>query len=205
MMLWMPAVLWTALGFFLGSLPFSVWVGKLAIHADLRGLGDGNPGSANAWRLGGWRVGLPVLALDFLKAALPVGIAHQVGGIAGWNLVPVALAPILGHAWSPFLGFRGGKAVDATFGAWTGLTLWQGPTLLGIILGITYGTQENDGWSVALGMTVFFVCIQIAYDDPVLSSIAAANLLVLAWTHRRDLRNLPRPRAWVVRALGRVH
>jgi glycerol-3-phosphate acyltransferase PlsY len=204
MMLWTQVVLWTVLGFFLGAMPFSVWLGRFLGSLDLPALGDGNPGAANAWRVGGWRIGFPVLALDYLKAALPVGIAYQTGSVSGWSLFPVALAPILGHVWSPFLQFRGGKGVNVSFGVWSGLTLWQGPTLLGILLALCYGVQQNDGWSVALGMAGFLGCLVFAYGDPVLSSIGAANMLVLAWTHRRELNHPPRLRSWLTGDRGRT-
>jgi acyl phosphate:glycerol-3-phosphate acyltransferase len=206
---WLPVLFWTVLGFLLGALPFSVWLGRLRVHADIRGYGDGNPGAANAWRAGSWRVGLPALVLDYLKGALPVGIAHALGvmsaagGVWGWGLVPVALAPVAGHAWSPFLGFRGGKAVTVTFGIWSGLTLWEGPTLLGLFLVLFYGIQEADGWSVILGLVAFLGYVLLRHGDPITLCIWAANLAILLWTHRRELRTPPRLRPWLARRLGR--
>lgn len=120
----MNAALWIALGFLSGSLPFSVWIGHLALGKDIRCYGDGNPGGTNVIRVGSLSWGVCAMIMDFLKGAIPVGIAHYVAGVTGWWLAAAALAPILGHAYSPFLGFRGGKAVAVTFGAWTGLTLW---------------------------------------------------------------------------------
>ena len=102
-------VLWTALGYFSGAIPFSVWLGRLFLRADMRGLGEGNPGAANACRVGAWRIGLPVLLLDFLKAALPPDLAYHVAAVTGWGLVPVAIAPLVGHAWSSFLGLPRGQ------------------------------------------------------------------------------------------------
>src|SRR6185369_17175691 len=112
-----------ALGFFSGALPFSAWLAHGLAGAELRQVGDGNPGAANAWKAGGWRVGALALVLDYLKGALPVAVAHFGWHLAGFPLGAVAVAPILGHAFSPFLKFRGGKGLTVTFGAWTGLTL----------------------------------------------------------------------------------
>ena len=151
----MFALLWTVVGFLLGAMPFSYWLGRLILHTDIRNYGDGNPGAVNAWRAGGWRVGLPAMLLDYLKAAIPTGMAHLVFLVSGWGLLPVALAPVLGHAFSPFLGFRGGKALATTFGVWTGLTLWEGPTLLGACLGLFYLLQKEDAWATILGMLAF--------------------------------------------------
>ena len=57
-------LLWILLAFLLGSLPFAVWLGRLA-GVDPRTVGDGNPGTFNVWKLAGWQVGVPVLVLDF--------------------------------------------------------------------------------------------------------------------------------------------
>jgi glycerol-3-phosphate acyltransferase PlsY len=107
----MNTLIWTLIAFIAGSLPFSVWVGRLALRTDIRRYGDHNPGATNVGRAGGWQWGALALLLDMLKGALPVGLAWYWGGLAGWALLPVALAPVLGHGYSPFLGFRGGKAL----------------------------------------------------------------------------------------------
>jgi glycerol-3-phosphate acyltransferase PlsY len=146
------ALAWTLAGFLLGSIPFSVLLGQLALGRDVRGYGpDGNPGAANAWRAGGLRLGLPVLALDFLKGALPVALARFQSGVDGWALLPVALAPILGHAFSPFLRLQGGKALAVTFGVWTGLRPGEGPLALGALLALFLFLVDNRACAVPPG------------------------------------------------------
>ena len=193
----MKVVFWTVLGFVLGSMPFSFWLGRLLLHTDIRRYGDGNPGALNAWRAGGWRVGVPALLLDFLKGAVPVGLAHFSFGVLGWGLVPVALAPVLGHAFSPFLRFRGGKALAATFGIWAGLTLWEGPTLLGLLSGLFFLPQTADAWSSILGMLCFLAYLLLRQADSATLVIWIGNMLILLWKQRRDLRQPIRPRPWV--------
>jgi len=175
----------------------------MALHTDVRRYGDGNPGATNAWRAGGWRVGVPALLLDYLKGAVPVGMAHFTYGISGWALVPVALAPVLGHAFSPFLRFRGGKAVAATFGAWTGLTLGEVPMLLGLLLGFFLAVQTADAWSVMLGMAGILVHLLLRHSPPVILAIWTGNVLLLVWKHRHDLRQPIRPRPWILNLLRR--
>ncbi len=192
-------VLWTLFAFFCGSLPFSVWIGHLVARADIRRYGDQNPGAANAWRAGGWKAGVPALLLDYLKGAVPVSLAHLLYGLSGWAVVPVALAPILGHAFSPFLRFRGGKAIAATFGVWTGLTLWAGPTLLGISLGLAYALNATDAWSALSGFFVLLPYLLLSRAPAPFWAIWAGNLALALWKHRRDLRTPPRPRPWLRR------
>ena len=130
----MQTLFWVILGFVLGSIPFSLLVGKFALNTDIRSLGDGNPGGFNVWRAGGRFWAFLAVLLDGFKGAIPVGLAHYVFGVNSWLLIPVALAPLLGHIFSPFLKFRGGKGLSTNFGIWLGLTLWLGPTVFGLSL-----------------------------------------------------------------------
>ena len=110
------AWLWFLVAFVFGALPLSVWLGRFALGVDIRKYGDGNPGAANVWRAGGKWWGLLAILLDGFKGLIPVAIANFAIGIEGWWLTAIALAPILGHTYSPFLNFRGGKALSTTFG-----------------------------------------------------------------------------------------
>ena len=155
----MMQLLWLLGAFLLGSLPFAVWVARLA-GVDPRQAGDGNPGVTNAWKAGGWRVGVPVLVLDFAKGMLPVLLARWVWGWSGWPLVAIAAAPVLGHRFSPFLGGRGGKGMLSLLGAWTGLTLWQAPLVVGPLLTIgTLGLRWREGWILLLSAAGLLVTI----------------------------------------------
>ena len=109
-------ILWSLFGFLLGSLPFSVWIGQFILKKDIRDYGDHNPGATNVLRAGGFPPYALALALDISKGAIPVGLAYQVFSIQDWQILPIALAPPLGHAFSPFLNWRGGKAIAAIGG-----------------------------------------------------------------------------------------
>ena len=183
----MIRILWILISFLIGAMPFSLWLGKL-MRKDIRNYGDGNPGALNAWRAGGYYLGIPAILLDYLKGVVPVGLANFKLGFTGWELVPIALSPVLGHAFSPFLRFRGGKAVAATFGIWTGLTIWEGPTMLGVFLGISFLIQRVDGWSVILAMSGLLVYFLLRQADSSIFAIWFGNASILAWKHRHDLR-----------------
>ena len=199
----MIPLIWIGIGILLGSMPFSFWLGRLILDTDIRRYGDGNPGAFNAWRAGGRQVGLLALSLDYLKGAIPVGLANYGFGVTGWWLVAAALSPVLGHAFSPFLRFRGGKAVAVTFGIWTGLTLWRCPTILGCLLGIFYSLQSMDGWSVILSMTGILVYFLLRQADIFILIIWSGNILILTWKHRHDLRQRIRLRPSILNALRR--
>jgi glycerol-3-phosphate acyltransferase PlsY len=197
-------LLWTAIGFVSGSLPFSVWLGRRLLRKDITQYGDANPGATNVLRAGGKQAGALALLLDTLKALIPVGLAYYWVGITDWGLVPVALAPIAGHAFSPFLGFNGGKAVATTLGVWMALTIWEGPTVGGLLVLLFTKLFGANGWAVLfamIGMLIYFVVTPEALNGfgvrpslPILVTIWAGNFLILAYKHRADLAQPPRLR-----------
>ena len=190
----MNIFLWSLFGFILGSLPFSVWIGQLALRKDIRKVGDHNPGATNVMRAGGFAWYAAALVLDITKGALPVGLATYVAGIDGWPLIPIAIAPPLGHAFSPFLKFRGGKAVAASFGVWIGLTLWKIPLVSLLLLSLFALLITPAGWAVMLTLAGMGLAIWLWLVDPVLIGVLLANAILLIYTHRYDLRQRPRLR-----------
>jgi glycerol-3-phosphate acyltransferase PlsY len=174
-------------------------LGKILLGLDVRKFGDGNPGAANAFQTGNKLVGLLVLLLDISKAAAPVGWAYFNLDIRGIPMVLIAIAPILGHVFSPFLGFRGGKALATALGVWIGLTIWKLslPALVGVLIGIVFFTPP--GWSVMLAMSSILAVLLIWLPDPLLLAVWFSEVVILAWTHRLDLRQGIHLRPWVLR------
>ena len=190
----MNLLFWTLFGLLLGALPFSVWIGNLALQKDIRREGDHNPGATNVLRAGGKGWYLLALILDIGKGALPAGLAAHVAGIGGWSLIPIALAAPLGHAFSPFLRFRGGKAVAATFGVWIGLTLWKVPLVSMSLLVLFALLMAPEGWALLLALVGTTTIIVVWLNDPVLLTIFLLHSLLLIYTHRADLMQRPQLR-----------
>ena len=184
----MTTIIWVILSFLAGSLPFSVWVGRLALQKDVRQYGDGNPGASNVFRAGGKGWGVLAILLDGFKGAIPVGIANFGAGVGGGGVTGGGIAPLLGHAFSPFQRFRGGKALATTFGVWLGLTLWWGPTVLGLAFAFWLWLLTADGWAVLAGMLTLLVVLLLVGAPPALLAAWLGNALILAWKHREDLR-----------------
>jgi glycerol-3-phosphate acyltransferase PlsY len=134
----MVAVAALVIAFSLGSLPWSLWVGK-AYGMDLRQHGSGNLGATNVYRVMGWKWGVAVLLLDIAKGtaavifaralvsapvegAAALGAAGAAPGIAAGALPAAAgLLAVAGHMFTPFAGFRGGKGVATGLGIFIGL------------------------------------------------------------------------------------
>ncbi len=109
------AVLLIAVAFLFGSLPTGVLLSRLLIGTDIREVGSGNIGAANVARTAGYKVGVLVAAIDILKGVIPVllGLWLSQGHTV---LALIALAAVLGHDFSLFIRFRGGKGVATTVG-----------------------------------------------------------------------------------------
>lgn len=122
------AVLLVAFAYFCGALPFGYLAGKLK-GIDIRQHGSGNIGATNVLRVLGKGIGIPVFILDMLKGLLPTLLAAYVMRQSGTSenvaaLVSVfaAAASVLGHNYTFWLGFKGGKGIATSTGALLGLT-----------------------------------------------------------------------------------
>jgi glycerol-3-phosphate acyltransferase PlsY len=170
---------WLLAAYLCGALPWSVWLGHLLYATDPRDQRDANPGAANSFRSAGWRLGVVVLILDFFKAFIPVAAARWLGNLPDEQLFWVALAPTLGHAFSVFLRFRGGRGITVMFGVWAGLTLYRIPLLLGAVAILAVMLFRNDECrtlAIPLALLAFLV---LTHGPGWMLLLAAAQLLVL--------------------------
>ena len=182
----------TLLGYLLGSLPCSLWLARWLSRSDLRLVGDGNPGAANAWKAGGWRIGIPALFLDVAKGAAAPAVARTVFDLHSWALFPIALSPVLGHVASPWLRWHGGKGIASTFGVWSALTYWVVPTGFGLLLALLLLIQSVAAWTLIFALLGTLALLVALRSEPYLIAIFLVNALLLVWTHRKELRVRPR-------------
>jgi acyl phosphate:glycerol-3-phosphate acyltransferase len=149
----------------LGSCPFSVWVGKWAMQTDIRRYGDGNPGSSNVFKAGSKKWGIIALILDIIKGIPFILIGRLLFGLGQPFLYLLAFCAVLGHAYSPFLGFRGGKALAVFGGSLLGLAQWD--VILSLIIFFILGFLfiGNDAWTVILGMAGTMVMLLLAHAE----------------------------------------
>jgi acyl phosphate:glycerol-3-phosphate acyltransferase len=102
--------------FLIGAVPWGYVAGKASHGIDLRDVGSGGTGATNVLRAVGPRASAIVGLLDVLKGLLPVVFARVAGFDSTWVAV-AAVATVVGHCWSPFIGFKGGKGVATGAGA----------------------------------------------------------------------------------------
>jgi len=108
-------VLWCLGAFLCGSIPFGLVLVQLAGKGDVRAHGSGNIGATNVSRVGGKALGIVTLLLDILKGFLPVYLGRTLG-LGDSALSLVALFAVLGHMFTPWLKFQGGKGVATALG-----------------------------------------------------------------------------------------
>lgn len=197
-------ILMIFIAFISGSLPFSVWLSRLALSGkDVRQVGDGNPGATNVFRAGSKLLGIVVLLLDILKGAVPVGIGYHLLDMSGFSMWCLAMAPSLGHAFSPFLKWRGGKALAVTLGVWIGLTWYQVSLPIMLTLTFWYFIFSIDGWVVVFTAASTFLGLLVFNPDPLFLAVMLSQLILLSWTHRADLRKKIFLRNWITRLFHR--
>ena len=189
----MDVILMSAVTFLVAAVPYSLLIGHLVFNVDIRQFGDGNPGATNVYRATGNRLWYFVaVAADSLKGTIPVGVAFWSLNWMDARIIPVAIAAIAGHAFSPLLGFKGGKAVAITGGIWAALTLWEVPVVMGISLFLWYRIFHESDWVVMATMvTVLLWLLLMRRADSYLLWIWLGNFLILAHKHRAGLKHLP--------------
>jgi len=180
----------TLIAFISGSVMFSYIFSKTLANVDLLRVGDRNPGTINAFRNAGFAVGLLSMAMDFMKGFIPVFVAFWMLNIRDARIIPIAIAPVLGHAFSPFLKGRGGKALAVTFGIWSGIGLWILPTFLGscMIIFAFFLIIEPDVWKTNLSMTLMLLFMLFFYRNGHFPVLWTLNMAVLQITHVYELK-----------------
>jgi len=192
----MRVLLLVFLSFLSGAVPYSLILGKLFLQEDIRAYGDGNPGGANAWRAGGPVIGLAAIILDFLKAFFPVYLSSSLD-LSKNALMAVAIAPVAGHAFSPFLRFQGGKAVASTYGIWFALFgLTDGVLVMAVASAFAVLVQTVDAWSVLMGLGALLAYLSLNNAETSLQLLCLMNLSIVAYKHRKDLKPLKLRPVW---------
>lgn len=177
------------LGAFLcGSIPFGLVLVKLAGKGDVRQHGSGNIGATNVSRVGGKALGIVTLLLDILKGLLPVLVARRLGWDEG-GVSLVALAAVLGHVFTPWLRFQGGKGVATALGVALAFQPSMVLPALGVFLVLVLAFRFVSLGSVASAVTLLVVLVWKGAPAPVLVPWALIVLLVVG-KHHENLRRL---------------
>ncbi len=185
-----PYILAALLGYFAGAAPFAWLLAKIFAGVDLREVGSRNPGATNAYRSVGKTLGAAALALDASKGAAAVLAASALfGNYAADPDLAAAIAGIfcvVGHTYTVFLGFKGGKGVATALGVFAALA----PAAIAagfVVFALVYGlTKYVSAGSVAAAAAVPPAALAAGYPP---STVAAASVaaLVIIIRHRSNI------------------
>lgn len=202
----MLSVLTTAglmlLGYLSGSVPFGYMAGRLR-GIDIRQHGSGNIGATNAIRVLGKSLGVPVFILDMAKGALPVMAAWALCGSRTAPLSPAAcqlaavltgISAVLGHNYTCWLGFRGGKGIATSAGVLLALAPWTLLTTLLVWLVTFFTTRYVSVASIAAGVALPVAVtvagwLRGAFNVPLLVLSLIIGFLAV-WRHRSNIQRL---------------
>lgn len=184
-------------GFLVGGIPTAYVVGRLQ-GVDLRRLGSGNVGGTNAVRVLGWKLGVAVMAADVGKGYLAANLLPRLSLWEG-DLVYLGLCggvgAVLGHVFSPYLRFSGGKGVAAGAGVLLALaplpTAIAGGVFLVLALGTGFVSVGSLAASVALPVAAFLLDRLGGHPVfPAVQGLTVGLALLVFYTHRMNIRRL---------------
>ena len=188
----LSALIWIVAAYVVGATPTSYLVGRLVRGIDLRDHGSKNLGATNVYRILGWKYAIPVALFDIAKGAVPVLFFAAWAGAAEHPWLPVALggAAVLGHMFSPYVSFKGGKGVATAAGMFLALAP------VAVVLAIPV-------WAICLWLTgyVSLSSIIAVLSVPLWVSVlqpdsryafwaSVALVAVIIFAHRRNIGRL---------------
>ena len=134
--------------YLLGAVPSAFLLARWIGGVDLRQVGSRNLGATNLYRVLGWKAAIPAGLFDVAKGALPVALAVRSGAGPTWWPLVVGLVAVLGHVYSPFVGFRGGKGVATAAGVFLALA----PASLGVAAVVWVALLKVTGYMSVASM-----------------------------------------------------
>jgi glycerol-3-phosphate acyltransferase PlsY len=186
----MTLALWLLASYLLGAIPTSYWVARLLKGVDLRQVGSRNLGATNLYRNLGWRYAVPVGLFDVAKGAVPVLVFGPRAGGGTWIPVACGVAAVIGHVFSLFVGFKGGKGVATAAGVVLGLV-----PLATLVAAVVWAAVVKLSGYVSLGSIAAAATLPVAAyalhpaERDLVWFLAALGLFVIVM-HRANIKRL---------------
>lgn len=188
--LWSIAL--AAFGYLLGGIPWALIIGKRVAGVDLRTVGSGNLGATNVARTLGGKWAVAVFFLDALKGAIPVTLALALAPreLHDWFMVLGAVSAIMGHIYSPYIRFKGGKGIAVTAGAAGVMNPWC--LLFGTIAFflVAVSTRRVSLGSLTIGLVYPPLTLWFYPGRPLNLTFTIIVTGIIFWSHRANIRRL---------------
>jgi glycerol-3-phosphate acyltransferase PlsY len=193
------------IGYLLGAIPFGLVIGRLTRGIDLREYGSHRTGATNALRTLGLRAAAAVFVLDVAKGVAAVLLARLLFAddpLVEWAAAAAGFAAVIGHNWSVFIRFTGGRGVATSAGALGAMSIWTVAILAPIIVGVIWRSRYVSLGSVtgALAspvLTALLAAMGLATLPAVVYALASGLLVTVAHAD-----NIARLRAGTERKIG---
>ncbi|APF18838.1 glycerol-3-phosphate 1-O-acyltransferase PlsY [Caldithrix abyssi] len=187
------------ISYLLGSFPTAIIAGRLLKKIDIREHGSGNAGATNVFRVLGWKAALAVLFIDMIKGFVPVfflapAFSSSPDQVIYFQLIG-AIAAILGHMYTIFAGFKGGKGVGTSAGAFLGLApLPLLLALLTFIVVVSLTRYVSLGSLIASLVFVVILMLQrFAFQMEIPAVLLGISVVIVAliwYAHRSNIKRL---------------
>lgn len=184
----------------LGSIPWGVVLGRTFARTDIRQYGSKSIGATNALRVLGKKFSIAVLVLDLLKGVVPV-VVGRLAGLPDWAVGLAAVVAVIGHCWSPYIGFTGGKGVATGGGAGLALFPWL-LILVPVIVVVVLVTRYVSLGSIVTVTLASIVSLITAATGYLPWSWALAIVVMSAIIVQRHHANIARLRAGTENKFG---
>jgi len=193
-----------------GAIPFSYIAGRVFGGVDLRRHGSGNLGATNTFRVLGAKIALGVLVLDVAKGFVPVVLAPAVAGTGAipgeWLMLTAAFFAVIGHMFSVFVSFAGGKGIATTAGAFAALAPWA-LLAAAAVFAIVFAAGRIVSLASIVSAIAFPVAVFLLHETGIAPApwpLRAASILISAVVllkHRSNMKRILRGEESV---LGRI-
>lgn len=182
------------IAYVVGSIPTAYWVGKCKKGIDIRQHGSGNVGATNAFRVMGKLTGLGVLLADVAKGAFSVALLPALlnslrASTSAWGISLLGMLAIVGHIWTPFLKFKGGKGVATSLGVF--LVLDPFSTALAVaVWGLSLALSRYVSVSSILAAVTLPVAMVFQLRPFPIILISSITCLIICYRHKPNLQRL---------------
>lgn len=172
------------------SVPWAYIVGKIQLKSDITTYGDNNPGTVNVFRAGSILWGMISAFLEISKSALPILFTITISQMSDSTMLLCILSSLIGHGFSPFLKFKGGKSLAVTAGTWLAITKGEAFYILGSSLIFLKTLQKNDAITVTFAFSTLYIYIILrnttSFETESLLYGITFNLLFIIFKHRKE-------------------
>lgn len=186
----MRVALWLLAAYLVGATPTSYLAGKLGRGIDLRQHGSKNLGATNLYRVLGWKYAVPVGLFDVAKGVVPVTLFAGWAQGPGWSPVALGVAAVLGHMFSPYVGFKGGKGVATAAGMFLALA----PVALALAVPVWGATLWLTGYvsvSSMVAAVLFPLLVWLTSSGATYTFWGSVGLaFLIVYMHRANIRRL---------------